>query len=144
MVGGVVALWAGTAVVSAAQTAMDDVWDVPRAERPGLVRRVTRALILLLVFGGSIAASTFLTGIEMRTGWTSVVWESLFLLLSVAISVGVFAFAYRMLTVANVRWKDVLPGASSRRSGRSSCCSGAGRGSASGRRSPCAGRRSPG
>ena len=111
VVGGVVALWAGTAVVSAAQTAMDDVWDVPRAQRPGLVRRVTRALILLLVFGGSIAASTFLTGIEMRTGWTSVVWESLFLLLSVAISVGVFAFAYRMLTVANVRWKDVLPGA---------------------------------
>jgi YihY family inner membrane protein len=111
VVGGVVALWAGTAVVSAAQSAMDDVWDVPRAERPGLVRRVIRALLLLLVFGGSIAASTFLTGIEVRTGWTSVVWESLFLLSSVAISVGVFAFAYRMLTVANVRWKEVLPGA---------------------------------
>ena len=111
LVGGAVALWAGTAVVSAAQSAMDDVWDVPRAERPGLVRRVIRALILLLVFGGSIAASTFLTGIEMRTGWTSVVWESLFVLMSVAISVGVFAFAYRTLTVASVRWKDVLPGA---------------------------------
>ena len=35
LVGSVLALWAGTAVVTAAQRAMDDVWDVPRAERPG-------------------------------------------------------------------------------------------------------------
>lgn len=111
VVSGVVALWAGTAVVSAAQRAMDDVWDVPRADRPGLVPRVIRALILLLVFGGSIAASTFLTGIEVRTGWTSWMWEGLFLVASVLISVGVFAFAYRTLTVANVGWKDVFPGA---------------------------------
>jgi membrane protein len=111
VVGAALALWAGTAVVTAAQSAMDDVWDVPRAERPGLVRRVIRALILLLVFGGSIAISTFLTGIEVRTGWTSVVWEAVLLALSTLVSVGVFALAYRVLTVASVRWKDVLPGA---------------------------------
>src|SRR5262245_14442025 len=64
VVGAAVALWAGTAVVTAAQTAMDDVWDVPRADRPGSVRRVIRALLLFLVFGGSIAISTLLTGIE--------------------------------------------------------------------------------
>jgi YihY family inner membrane protein len=106
-----VALWAGMAVVTAAQRAMDDVWDVPQAERPGLVRRAIRALTLLLVFGGSIAISTFLTGVEVRTGWTSTLWETLLLLCSVLVSVGVFAFAYRTLTVASVRWKDVLPGA---------------------------------
>ena len=36
IVGIVGAIWSGTAVVSAAQQAMDDVWDVPRVERPGL------------------------------------------------------------------------------------------------------------
>jgi YihY family inner membrane protein len=111
VVGAAVALWAGTAVVTAAQRAMDDVWDVPQVERPGLVRRVMRALILLLVFGASIALTTFLTGIEVRTGWTGSLWEAALLVLSVLVSVGVFALAYRVLTVASVRWKDVLPGA---------------------------------
>ena len=38
-------------------------------------------------------------------------WEAVLLVLSILVSVGVFALAYRVLTVVNVRWKDVLPGA---------------------------------
>ncbi len=61
-VGIVGALWTGTAVVAAAQRAMDDIWDVPRAERPGVLGRVVRAFLLLFVFAASIVLSTFLAG----------------------------------------------------------------------------------
>lgn len=111
IVGIVGALWSGTAVVAAAQQAMDDVWDVPRVERPGLVARVTRAVLLLAVFGVSIVLSTFLGGTGAETGWSAAALKILSLAGAVLVSVAVFAFAYRVLTVAEVHWREVLPGA---------------------------------
>ena len=111
IVGIVGALWSGTAVVTAAQQAMDDVWDVPRVERPGLPVRIVRALLLLAVFGASIVLSTFLAGTGAETGWSAAIVKVLSLAGTVLVSIAVFAFAYRVLTVAEVRWRDVLPGA---------------------------------
>jgi YihY family inner membrane protein len=111
IIGGVGALWSGTAVVAAAQQAMDDVWDVPRVERPGLAVRLLRAVLLLAVFGVSIVLSTFLAGTGTDTGWSAAVLKILSLVGTVLVSTAVFAFAYRVLTVAKVRWQDVLPGA---------------------------------
>ena len=105
------AFWSGTAVVAAAQQAMDDVWDVPRVERPGIVTRVVRAFLLLLVFGISIVASTFLGSTGGLTGWGALALKLVTLVGTVLVSVAVFAFAYRVLTVAHVGWRDVLPGA---------------------------------
>jgi YihY family inner membrane protein len=110
-VGIVGALWSGTAVVAAAQHAMDEVWDVPRVERPGLVSRLTRALLLLFVFGASIVLSTFLAGTGAETGWNAALLKTISLGGTVLVSVAVFAFAYRVLTVAHVSWREVLPGA---------------------------------
>jgi YihY family inner membrane protein len=111
IIGIVGALWSGTAVVAAAQHAMDEVWDVPRVERPGLITRLTRALLLLVVFGASIVASTFLAGTGGATGWNAASLKMLSFAGTVLVSVAVFAFAYRELTVAHVSWRDVLPGA---------------------------------
>jgi YihY family inner membrane protein len=111
IVGIVGALWSGTAVVAAAQRAMDDVWDVPRVERPGLVARLTRAILLLVVFGASLVLSSFLGGTGAETGWTAAAMKILSMAGTVLVSVAVFAFAYRVLTVADVHWRDVLPGA---------------------------------
>jgi YihY family inner membrane protein len=111
IIGIVGAIWSGTAVVSAAQQAMDDVWDVPRVERPGLPVRMVRALLLLAVFGASIVLSTFLAGTGAETGWSAAVLKVLSLAGTVLVSIAVFAFAYRVLTVARVQWREVLPGA---------------------------------
>jgi YihY family inner membrane protein len=105
------ALWSGTAVVAAAQHAMDEVWDVPRVDRPGLIGRLTRAFLLLFVFGASIVLSTFLASTGGETGWSATVLKMMSLAGTVLVSVAVFAFAYRVLTVAHVTWRDVLPGA---------------------------------
>jgi len=110
-VGIVGALWSGTAVVAAAQHAMDEVWDVPRVERPGLLTRVMRAFLLLFVFGASIVLSTLLVGTGGETGWSAALLKVFSLGGTVLVSVAVFAFAFRVLTVAHVRWRDVLPGA---------------------------------
>ena len=111
IVGSVGALWTGTAVVAAAQQAMNDVWDVPRADRPGLLSRMVRAFLLLFVFAASTVLSTFLAGTGAETGWNAVVLKGLSLTGLVLISVAVFAFAFRILTVANVTWRAVVPGA---------------------------------
>jgi membrane protein len=110
VVGVVLALWSGTAVVTTTQWAMDDVWDVPRAERPALPIRVLRALLMLLALGASIVVSAFLTGVD-GTGFGGAVVEILSLVGTVIVSAAVFAFAYRVLTVARVSWRDVIPGA---------------------------------
>jgi membrane protein len=110
-VGIVGALWTGTAVVAAAQNAMDEVWDVPRVERPGIIIRVTRAFLLFFVFGASIVLSTFLTRTGGETGWSAALLRSLSLAATVLVSVAVFSFAFRVLTVATVTWRQVLPGA---------------------------------
>jgi membrane protein len=110
-VGIVGALWTGTAVVAAAQQAMDDVWDVPRADRPGLLSRIVRALLLLLVFAASIVLSTFLAGTGTETGWGVMALRAISVVGLILVSVAVFAFAFRALTVASISWRQVLPGA---------------------------------
>jgi YihY family inner membrane protein len=110
-VGIVGALWTGTAVVAAAQQAMDDIWDVPRVDRPALLGRVVRAFLLLFVFAASIVLSTFLAGTGTGTGWGVFFLRAISIVGQVLVSMGMFAFAFRVLTVATVTWRQVLPGA---------------------------------
>jgi YihY family inner membrane protein len=111
IVGIVGALWTGTAVVAAAQQAMDDVWDVPRVDRPGLLGRVLRAFLLLFVFAASVVLSTFLAGTGTETGWGVFLLRAISIVGLVLVSAAMFAFAFRVLTVATVKWRQVLPGA---------------------------------
>jgi membrane protein len=110
-VGLVGALWTGTAVVAAGQQARDDIWDVPRAERPGLLGRIVRAFLLLFVFAASMVLSTFLAGTGTETGWGVVVLRAISIVGLVLVSVAMFAFAFRVLTAASISWPQVLPGA---------------------------------
>jgi YihY family inner membrane protein len=110
IIGVVGALWTGTAVVTAAQHAMDEVWDVPRAERPPFLVRALRALVLLVVFGGGIVVSAVLAGLGETTGPAGAVLRVVSTAGLMLISFALFAIAYRLLTVAQIRWRDVLPG----------------------------------
>lgn len=110
IIGLVGALWTGTAVVTAAQHAMDEVWDVPRAERPPLPTRVLRAFLLLVVFGGGIVVSAVLAGLGDGTGPAATTLRVVSTAGLMLLSVALFAVAFRLLTVADVRWRDVLPG----------------------------------
>jgi membrane protein len=104
------AVWSGLGVIRASQNAMDDVWDVPKRKRQGFLPSVLRALGLLTVFALALGILGVLSGIGASAGspsalrWTAVVMTFL-------MNVALFSVAFRLLTVADVSWRDVLPGA---------------------------------
>jgi YihY family inner membrane protein len=105
-------LWSGLGVVRTSQGAMDDVWDVPRRERQGLVPSVLRAVALLVAFGIALAVTAGLSSLGGSSG--GLLGPGLRVLAFVgtlALDLAIFLVAFRLLTVADVTWGDVFPGA---------------------------------
>jgi YihY family inner membrane protein len=110
-VGVIGALWGGMGVVQAAQGAMDSVWHVPRKARPNFLKSRGRALVLLLVLGAGVLLSVVLTGLATAgTGHTAAT-KVLSVFISTVVNFAVFLAAMKLLTVADVSWKQLLPGA---------------------------------
>jgi len=111
VVGMVLALWSGLGGVKAFQNAMDTVWNVPFARRPGFVPSTLRALMMLVVLGVAALASTFVASLGAFTsgsaGWARIAATGASFLLNV----GIFLLAFRILTVAEVSWRAIAPGA---------------------------------
>jgi YihY family inner membrane protein len=103
------ALWSGLGVVKAFENAMNVVWNVPFAARPGFVSSTLRALGMLIVLGAVTLASTLLAGLGAGSGhgWLF----ALGFVLSLGLNTLLFLLAFRILTTASVSWSDVLPGA---------------------------------
>jgi YihY family inner membrane protein len=110
-VGIVGALWGGLGVVQAAQGAMDTVWHVPRKKRPSFIKSRLRALLLLLVLGAGLIISVLLAGLATAGTGHSMWTKVLALVISTLINFGVFLAAMMLLTVADVSWRQLLPGA---------------------------------
>jgi membrane protein len=108
--GVVAALWGGLAVLASVQTAMDEVWDVPRRERARMVARILRGLVALLALGASVVAATVVAGLSASLG-PSILFAAAGLVASATINVLTMAVVFRSLTIASVSWKDVVPGA---------------------------------
>ncbi len=110
VVGVLTALWAGLGVVQAGQNAMNQVWDVPKKDRPNFFISRLRSLILLGTLGVLVLASTLLSGLATARGHPSLsrVWA---MALSLLFNLALFLIVYRVLTRINLRWRDVLPGA---------------------------------
>lgn len=102
-----IAIWGGMGIVLAIGDALDDLWGVPRRARPGFLRGRLRALAALALFGALTIGSGVIAGLG-ATGtlgrWLSLGGMFVFDLL-------VIAAAFRFLTMAEVRWREVLPGA---------------------------------
>ncbi len=108
-VGLALALWAGLGGVKAAQVAMDTVWDVPRKRRPAAPAAILRALMMLLILGVFVAGGAVLAGVSNVGRGPAV--SVLSFLSSAVLNVALYAIAYRVLTSADVTWKQVMPGA---------------------------------
>jgi YihY family inner membrane protein len=110
-IGIVTALWAGLGVVQATQNAMNQVWDIPRKDRPNFFISRLRSLLMLVVLGTTLLASTFFSGLataRSSNGVVLVTWEVGFSLL---FNLVLFLLIYRVLTRLDLRWRDVLAGA---------------------------------
>jgi YihY family inner membrane protein len=107
-VGIALALWAGLGGVRSAQVAMDTVWDVPRKARRGTPASIAMALAMLGVLGAFVLAGAVLAGLAAAAGET--LGSIAGLVASAVLNVVVFAIASRVLTAADVTWRDVAPG----------------------------------
>jgi YihY family inner membrane protein len=111
VIGIVGALWGGMGVVQAAQNAMNSVWNVPLKQQPNFLKTRIRALIMLGVLGAAAIGSAVMSGLSSSGGGLGVAIKVLAILLSLALNLGLFLAAFRILTVEDLRWGDVFPGA---------------------------------
>lgn len=105
------ALWAGMGVFLAAESAMNHLWGVPFKRRPDALRARARALVLLLVIGGGMLATTILAGLASFGASYGLVWKVGSIALSTALNVGLFWVGFRVLTARDVSWRQLRGGA---------------------------------
>lgn len=99
VVGLVFTLLAGIGVIQALQYAMDEIWGVPKRKRPNFFVSRLRALLMLAVLGIATLAATAVSNLPFG------------FLGSLLLNIGIAAVAYKVLTVADITWMDVVPGA---------------------------------
>jgi YihY family inner membrane protein len=108
-VGLVLAVWAGLGGIRAAQGAMDTIWDVPRKQRPSAPASIGLALVMLVVLGAFVLAAAIAGALSSAAD--GLAGRAMGLVASVVLNVAFFAIAYRVLTRADVTWRQVAPGA---------------------------------
>ena len=101
-------LWAGMGVAAAAQNAMNDVWDVPLRERPTFLLTRLRSLLVLALLGTFTVVAFVLSGLGASS--SNVALRIGGMVLTLAVNLGLFMVAYRVLTRRKLSWGDVLPG----------------------------------
>ena len=110
IVGLLVLVWGATGLAQAGLFAMTAVWNVPGPARPGYFQRLGRALLFLLLLGGGVIATTFLTALNAYST-KAAIWAILLQVLTVALNVGMYLGAFRALTPKGVPTDKLVPGA---------------------------------
>ena len=115
IIGSLGALYGALGVVQAAQNAMNIAWAVPRNKRPDPFMSRLRSALLLVTAGFAILVTTALAAFGSSQasmgGVVGVGLEVLATVVTVVLNAAVFTFAFRLLTVADISTRDVLPGA---------------------------------
>ena len=105
------ALWAGLGGVKAAQNAMDFVWDVPIKRQPNFIKALGRAVAMLATLGVFLVLASFLGGVASGSEEASLGVRVAGVIASSVLNIAIFLVAFRVLTVEDVGWSDVFPGA---------------------------------
>ena len=111
VIGLLTALWAGLAAMQAAQDAMNEVWAVPRVDQPGFVAKRLRSLAMLIVLGSLLVGSAVLTQVIAAIDILGSVSRASLFIGSVGLTSAVFVLSFHVLTVADVSWPQLVPGA---------------------------------
>jgi inner membrane protein YhjD len=105
------ALYGGLGVGTALQNAMDTVWAVPRYVRPDPIKARLRSLMLLIVLGSALIATTLLTAVGKNWADLGFVGTAGVVIASLMLNTGVCVVAFRVTTVRSLTVLQVLPGA---------------------------------
>jgi membrane protein len=114
VIGLATALWSGLSVVRITQFAFNSVWGMPSWAQPKMVKQIGRSLGALFTVGLGLVISTLLAGFvsgaanAVHLGWIA---PLVGYLVTIALDIGLFIAAFRILTDREVTTRDVLPGA---------------------------------
>ncbi|MEX7471514.1 YihY/virulence factor BrkB family protein [Mycobacterium adipatum] len=111
VVGIVGALYGGLGVGTALQNAMDTVWAVPRYVRPDPIKARVRSLMLLIVLGSALIATTMITAIGKNWSDLGFIGTAGVVVASLLLNTAVCVAAFRVSTVRSLTILQVLPGA---------------------------------
>lgn len=103
-------MWAGMGAIQAAQDAMNGIWDVPRTEDPNFLVKRLRSLLTLSLIAVMFVANAVVPQLLSRVLAGALGMIAL-LVASLVVDSLVFIVAFKLLTVAEVAWRDMVPGA---------------------------------
>jgi YihY family inner membrane protein len=103
-------LWGARGITQAGQHAMAEIWNIPGRQRPSFATRQLRGLVLLLVFGLGVVATTALAALASLGGHSLLVVLAN-LAASAAVNAALFLVAFRVLTPRQVPTGQLLVGA---------------------------------
>jgi YihY family inner membrane protein len=105
------ALWGGMGVMKTAGNAMDEIWEVPKRDRPTFVRAALRAALMLVVLGAGVVITALLSGFGTAGSTSFFPLRAIGLAVAAVVNVGLFVLGFRVLTVRDIAVRDLLPGA---------------------------------
>jgi YihY family inner membrane protein len=103
-------LWGARGITQAGQHAMAEIWNIPGKQRPSFATRQLRGLVLLVVFGLGVVATTALASLA-SFGQHTLLFGLGNLAASAAVNAALFLLAFRVLTPRQVPTGQLLPGA---------------------------------
>jgi YihY family inner membrane protein len=109
-VGIALALWAGLAAIDAVQNALNSVWHVPRYQRPKVLGRRVRSVVMLGVVGLGLLAATVGTSVLNAAPLGALSGVGL-AVAAVAVNVGLFLVSFKVLCDRPLPWGALWPGA---------------------------------
>ncbi len=104
------AVWAGMGAMQASQDALNTVWDVPREDQPSFLSKRLRSLGGLVLMAVLFSGTAFVPRVATAFSSGAIGWVLALAATAVLDTVAILA-AYRLLTAADVRWHDLVPGA---------------------------------
>jgi YihY family inner membrane protein len=110
VIGIVTTLLAGFGITGAAQNAFNRVWAVPFKHRPNFWQSRLRSLLLLLSLGGLFLAGTVASGL-VSGGLGGPLLKLAGIVISLAVNFALFVAAFKLLTSADLRARDLVWGA---------------------------------
>ena len=108
-VGLIGSLLAGLGLTNAAQNAFDRIWSVPFKHRRDFLRVRLRGLSTLAALGTLWTVSTAAAGFVGSSSHGAAA-VAIGVVLAFAVNVALFMTAFKLLTVAEVSWRELLPG----------------------------------
>ncbi len=108
-VGIVGSLLAGLGITGATQTAFDRIWAVPFKSRANFLTARLKGLAMLAILGTLSVASTVVAGF---VGTSSHAAPAVVagVLIAFAVNLALFMLAFKLLTAAELGWRELLPG----------------------------------